>query len=325
MDHLTERERRLAILFYLCSGIATILWWLTLIFFPSSKPIFLGSEFSEKFFWILMAPDLISAFVLATWMVALLVKRSTVAISIAWMHVGAQGYALAISVALTIIDPEAYWGVVGMTFSVGCALAFAIRLQGFSVLWGKFRFKDAPNRNTGGHIKRAVLQTIVMWFIFYGLIPGIIVLLEYRFKTNVYWLSSHPLFVFGLLIFVGSGLIGLWSGYTVSSLGEGTPLPSDRTRRFVIAGPYRYIRNPMAFSSILQGSCIGLMFGSPLVIVYAMVGGVWWDILVRWQEESDLEVRFGDEYRTYRAQVRCWIPSLKGVRQQVLDAEHSES
>jgi len=325
VDHLTERERRLAIFFYLCSGIATILWWIALIFIPTSRPTFLGAEFSEKFFWILLVPDLISALILVTWMVALLAKRSRVSISIAWMHVGAQGYAWAISVALAVIDPASYWGLVGMTFSAGCSLAFAIRLQGFSVLWGKFRFKDAPERSPRGHIKRAILQTIAMWFTFYCVIPGAIVLTELTFKTNEYWLKGAWLFPTGLTVFIVGGLLGMWSGYTVSSLGEGTPLPSDRTRRFVIGGPYRYIRNPMAFSSIVQGTSVGLMIGSPLVMIYTIVGGVWWDVLVRWQEESDLESRFGEEYRKYRAIVRCWIPTTKGVNQQILDTQSSKN
>ncbi len=53
---------------------------------------------------------------------------------------------------------------------------------------------------------------------------------------------------------------------------------------------------------------MGLYLGSSAVLLYVIAGGVVWNFLVRPWEEADLERRFGDEYRAYRAQVRCWIP-----------------
>lgn len=324
MGQLSDRERRLACLFYFCSGIATLLWWAVLWLLPESRPFFLGKSFADSFTWILLIPDTISALVISTWMLVLIRKNSPLAVSVAWMHVGGQGYAWAIALALAYIDPQAYWGVVGMTFSAGCALAFAIRLQGLSVLWGKFRFFPAPNRTPLQHWHRTLIQIVCMWFVFYVAIPTTIVLTEYLSGTHIYWLQTSWQLPIGVALFSIAGAIGIWTGYIFSRYGEGTPLPSDQTKRFVIIGPYRCIRNPMAFSSMVQGGAIGLAIGSPLVVTYTVIGGIWWEVLVRWQEEADLESRFGESYDKYRSEIRCWLPTFKSAIPQVFDSDQTD-
>lgn len=80
---------------------------------------------------------------------------------------------------------------------------------------------------------------------------------------------------------------------------------------WVIAGPYRYVRNPMAISGIVQGAAVGLIMGSWLVVVYAVLGSAVWNWVVRPHEEADLAARFGDEFTRYRQRVRCWVPRLR--------------
>jgi protein-S-isoprenylcysteine O-methyltransferase Ste14 len=83
--------------------------------------------------------------------------------------------------------------------------------------------------------------------------------------------------------------------------------------RLVVAGPYRFVRNPMAVGSIIQGIGVGLLLSSWIVVVYAVFGAVVWNVLVRPVEEADLEARFGEPYRRYRSELRCWVPSLRPV------------
>ncbi|MDI2023423.1 hypothetical protein PJL18_03971 [Paenarthrobacter nicotinovorans] len=78
--------------------------------------------------------------------------------------------------------------------------------------------------------------------------------------------------------------------------------------RLVIAGPYRWVRNPMAVAGIAQGVGVGLLLGSWLVVAYAMIGSLVWNYVVRPLEEADLENRFGAEFRRYRSSVSCWLP-----------------
>ena len=75
--------------------------------------------------------------------------------------------------------------------------------------------------------------------------------------------------------------------------GAGERLPAAMTNRLVIAGPYRFVRNPMALAGIVQGAAVGLMMSSWLVVAYALAGSLLWNYAVRPLEEADLETRFG--------------------------------
>ena len=61
---------------------------------------------------------------------------------------------------------------------------------------------------------------------------------------------------------------------TMALIGEGTPLPAETARKLVVAGPYRYVRNPMAVAGVIQTASIGLLFGSWMVVVLAGPVGV---------------------------------------------------
>ena len=47
-----------------------------------------------------------------------------------------------------------------------------------------------------------------------------------------------------------------------------------------------------------------------LVSACALIGSLLWNYAVRPLEEADLGERFGDDYRRYRASVRCWVPRI---------------
>ena len=116
------------------------------------------------------------------------------------------------------------------------------------------------------------------------------------------------------MLFVLGGALGLTSGAVMAVRGRGTPLPADCPRELVVAGPYRFVRNPMAVAGLAQGVAVGIFLGSPVVVAYALAGGPAWHLLVRPWEEADLERRFGEPYRRYRAAVRCWLPRFPGYR-----------
>ena len=90
--------------------------------------------------------------------------------------------------------------------------------------------------------------------------------------------------------------------------GEGTLAPWDPTRKLVVRGPYRFVRNPMITGVLVVLLGEAALFGSPWVLAWAAaflaVNAVWFPLV----EEPGLERRFGAEYEAYRREVPRWLP-----------------
>jgi protein-S-isoprenylcysteine O-methyltransferase Ste14 len=158
---------------------------------------------------------------------------------------------------------------------------------------------------------KTLLQTASMWLVFLAALPAVIYRLESMLKLDRYRFASRFWTAVGVLTFLSGAVLALVSAVFMAAKGHGTPLPADATRDLVIAGPNRYVRNPMAMGSFAQGIAVGLFRGSPLVTLYALAGTFGWNYFVRPWEEADLERRFGEPYRRYRDDVRCWVPHVR--------------
>lgn len=156
------------------------------------------------------------------------------------------------------------------------------------------------------NLAKTFAQTLVMWVAALYVVPSVISAAENRAGVDV--LRFPPQWGLGLTLFILFSAGGLWSGYIIASRGRGTPLPLDAPRDFVVDGPYRYVRNPMAVTGLGQGVSVSLALGSLGVLLYVIAGGLVWNYFMRPLEEADLEERFGDAFRTYRRKVPCWYP-----------------
>jgi protein-S-isoprenylcysteine O-methyltransferase Ste14 len=91
-------------------------------------------------------------------------------------------------------------------------------------------------------------------------------------------------------------------------VGEGTLAPWDPTRKLVVRGPYRRVRNPMitGVGLVLLGEAA--IVGSPGILIafgiFALANLTYIPLI----EEPDLAARFGAEYEEYREVVPRWIP-----------------
>jgi len=96
-----------------------------------------------------------------------------------------------------------------------------------------------------------------------------------------------------------------------ATLGAGTLAPWDPTRRLVVVGPYRHVRNPMISGvlAILVGEALAL--GSQPLFVWAGLFFIANALYIPLVEERGLIRRFGDDYRVYRRHVPRWIPRVR--------------
>jgi protein-S-isoprenylcysteine O-methyltransferase Ste14 len=90
--------------------------------------------------------------------------------------------------------------------------------------------------------------------------------------------------------------------------GAGTPAPIAPTRRLVVGGPYRYVRNPMylAVTATIVGQALTL--GQPGLLGYATAVGGATPAFTHGYEEPTLRRRFGTQYQAYRRAVPPWSP-----------------
>jgi protein-S-isoprenylcysteine O-methyltransferase Ste14 len=94
-------------------------------------------------------------------------------------------------------------------------------------------------------------------------------------------------------------------------VGKGTLAPWDPTRKLVIRGPYRHVRNPMISGvlAVLLGE--SLFFASLPLLGFFGFATLLNMIYIPLSEEPGLIKRFGEEYLTYCQHVRRWIPRIK--------------
>ena len=126
---------------------------------------------------------------------------------------------------------------------------------------------------------------------------------------------SDPVHLLALLV-SGAG-IGLLAAciWEFARRGRGTLAPLDPPRELVVAGLYRFVRNPMylAVTLIVLGEALLLRSGGLLLywaIWFALV-----NLLVRVYEEPGLRRRFGASWDRYASSVGRWIPRLHAARE----------
>lgn len=162
------------------------------------------------------------------------------------------------------------------------------------------------------NVEKTLVQIAAMWTVFYLALPTLVLRAEDALAVSRFDLAAlRPA---AAAAFAGFGVCGVAMGLHLAMRGGGTPLPYDATRRLVIEGPYRYVRNPMTIVSFGQGLAVAAWHGSPALFAYVVAGIVLWQRFARPWEERDLLARFGNAYALYRRRVRCWRVRLQPYR-----------
>lgn len=126
------------------------------------------------------------------------------------------------------------------------------------------------------------------------------------------FLGFVPFRAIGVL-FIITGLPVLLDSFARFAIqGLGTPAPVAPPRHLVVSGLFRYVRNPIYVAVLLLIFGQGLLFGSVTVLEYGVAVWVGFFAFVVLYEEPTLRRSFGEQYVEYCANVRRWIPRLKG-------------
>jgi protein-S-isoprenylcysteine O-methyltransferase Ste14 len=112
-------------------------------------------------------------------------------------------------------------------------------------------------------------------------------------------------------LLVGLGLAALLESFACFALvGLGTPAPVLPTRRLIVTGLYRHVRNPMylAVTALVLGQA--LLFGDARLLVYAACLWLIFHLFVLAYEEPTLRRSFPQDYEAFFRNVPRWLPRL---------------
>ena len=150
---------------------------------------------------------------------------------------------------------------------------------------------------------RTVLFTLLVPGTVLGLVPFGLIASNWGPHFNLgtaHWIGLVPLIL-------GVSMIA-WCFIDFVRRGRGTPAPYDPPRRLVVAGLYKYTRNPQYVGVVLVAAGEAVLFGRTILFGYAVFLAVGYHVFVRFYEEPTLRRMFGEEYVHYCAAVSRWLP-----------------
>lgn len=118
------------------------------------------------------------------------------------------------------------------------------------------------------------------------------------------WLAALPFLAAGLVLMIWTMRLFAVKG------GGGTPAPWQPIKKFIVLGPYRYVRNPMLIGVVLFLIAEAILLQSLPILLWMAVFCVLNTFYFALSEEPQLEKRFGQAYADYKRAVPRWIPRL---------------
>jgi protein-S-isoprenylcysteine O-methyltransferase Ste14 len=153
----------------------------------------------------------------------------------------------------------------------------------------------------------AVLGSAVFFVVAPGVVAGL----------APWWISRRgaqstilpwPARILGAVLITAGALALLDSFARFALQGSGTPAPVFPTRRLVVKGWYRYVRNPMyvAVVTVILGQ--SLLLGDARLLAYAALVWLAFHLFVVVYEEPALRAKYRGDYEQFSTSVPRWIP-----------------
>ena len=167
-------------------------------------------------------------------------------------------------------------------------------------------------------------MNVVKLIIFTLIIPGFVVVYV---PYSLY--SDQEVFEIGVLKYIGLALMALGLLlYTISVInfliqGKGTPaiwftkqlrfLIGEEPKELVSAGLYKISRNPMYLGVVSTVFGLALFFESKTILIYAILLGLFFHLVIVLLEEPHLKKKYGSTYESYFKRTNRWI-GLKSLK-----------
>ena len=128
-----------------------------------------------------------------------------------------------------------------------------------------------------------------------------------RFSLDLQYPTEVTFFLAMAIVSTG-GYLAVRTATLFTKSGDGTPAPWEPPKKLVIAGPYRYVRNPMIAGAILILLGETVLFNSWPLFLWTIIFLAGKMLYLPFIEEKELKQRFGEPYLEYVTHVPRWIP-----------------
>jgi protein-S-isoprenylcysteine O-methyltransferase Ste14 len=113
----------------------------------------------------------------------------------------------------------------------------------------------------------------------------------------------------GLVLVYATGAVALLTVVNLALRGFGAPFAIVLSRRLATDWMYIWTRNPMVLATLACLLSIGLWLQSTLFVTWVLVvAAPAWIVYLKLYEERELEIRFGQSYREYKARTSFLWP-----------------
>ena len=160
--------------------------------------------------------------------------------------------------------------------------------------------------------KTAVAGSAAFLVIAPGVVAGVVPWWLTGWQAGTAWPAPVQI-TGGVLTGAGAAML-IWSFAHFAVEGRGTPAPPAPTEQLVVAGPYRYVRNPMYLAVLAVITGQALLLSRPVLLGYAAAVAAAFAAFVHGYEQPALTRRYGAQYQAYRRAVPGWWPRLTPVR-----------
>ncbi len=170
------------------------------------------------------------------------------------------------------------------------------------------------NQGSAEHNPVSALNSAIGTALAFPFGPGVIPVLIPWLITHWQAGAAYPLAVrtVGMVLIVAGGILSVWTFVRFVTEGRGTPWPTDppTSRKVMVGGPYRCVRNPLYVGFILAIVGQALWLSRPVLFIYTAALIIFLAAFVHFWEERTMAKRYGAEFEAYRKQVPGWWPRL---------------
>lgn len=157
-----------------------------------------------------------------------------------------------------------------------------------------------------------ILHSAIEFVLFPVLVVGVVPVT----LAQVYGFDApHPTDVgywFAKVLLPGGFVLMAWTAILLVLYGQGSSAPWRPTRKLVVEGPFKFVRNPMTVGALMMMLGEALITSSRPMALWLAAVFVALNAYIFLIEEPGLKKRFGEDYQTYKQNVGRWIPRLSG-------------